>query len=80
MFKAMTFGTVPNRDYFTEAFFTKTDGSFLFENDSRVGTNEFSEKELWLELNNAVKEWESGNENSGRWASSVLEHLGFEWI
>jgi len=75
----MVFGTIPNRDYFTEAFFTKTDGSFIFKDDPRVGTNEFSEKELWLELNKAVKEWELGNETSGHWACYVLERLGFEW-
>lgn len=80
MFKIMVFGTIPKRDHFTEAFFTRTDGLFVFKEDPRMGTNEFSEKELWIELNKAIKEWEDGNETSGRWAHEVLQTLGFEWV
>mgnify|MGYP001585749417 CR=1 FL=1 len=84
--RSMTYGVLPSYDEFTDAFYEVVEGSrFSFGNDPRVGTDSLSAKELWAELQRAVNEYETNNDDdeadaAGSWASDVLGVLGFEWI
>lgn len=80
---SMTYGVMPTRKDFDQAWDNSIAGeslTFNFRNDSRLGDNNLTNNELWLELNSARAEYEKGDEKSGEWCSAVLYILGFEWI
>jgi len=82
MRKTTTYGVMPTRQEFDEAY---EDASipgrgFRFRNCKRVGTGELSGPELWEELVKAHSEYEAGDEAAGDWCSAVLGCLGWEWV
>jgi hypothetical protein len=79
--KSMTYGQLPSKSEFEKAFDKEVDGdTYSFGRDPRVGTDKLTSRELWKELQDAVSEWEDGDDEAGDWASAVLGTLGFEWI
>ncbi len=80
--RSMTYGVMPSREEFSEAFGDEV--YFSFGNDPRVGTVKLTEDELWEELQKALAEFEESDypysEEAGHWVSTVLDVLGFEWV
>ena len=80
--RSMTYGVMPSREEFSEAFGDEV--YFAFGNDPRVGTAKLTEDELWDELQKALAVYEESDypysEAAGDWVSTVLDVLGFEWV
>jgi len=60
----MTFGTMPSREQF-DSQYAKKMGTFgyRFHNDSRVGTCEMSQDQLWNELQKALDQYNQGDDH-----------------
>lgn len=89
MRKTMTWGVMPSREEFDEAWDAQCDERFAFGNDPRLGTCALSQDELWEELLKAHAESQAVDgssddggapERAGDWCSAVLYCLGFEWV
>lgn len=86
MMFCLTYGILPSREQFAQAWQAQEDagelrgGLFHFGNDPRVGTDALNESELWTEIGKALREYESGDEFQGDWISFVLGCLSIEWI
>jgi hypothetical protein len=84
MRQSMTYGVLPNRDAFSEAFSEECNsGKFRIRNCPMIGNDDLTESELWNQVQNAANAWNNDSEDSeewGDWASCVLSVLGFEWI
>lgn len=78
--QVMTFGVVPEFEVFEVAFDATCENRFSFTNDKRVGNDDLSCTQLYREVVKATEESENGDEEAGSWASSVMGHLGFEWV
>jgi hypothetical protein len=86
---SFTYGYLPSKEVF-EAQFDASLGegsTFAFGNDKRIGTDSLTCDELWIELNQAVAEFEGTatlpiqkQDDAGDWASVVLSCLNIEWI
>lgn len=84
MRQSMTYGVLPNRDAFSEAFSEEClGGKFRIRNCPMIGNDDLTESQLWNRIESAVHAWSNDSEDSeewGDWASCVLDVLGFEWI
>jgi hypothetical protein len=88
--KSMTYGVLPTREEFEEAFSATcgvasvaiaNERACAFTDDPRVGTCELTCSELWAEITRARAEWtDEHNERPEGWISDVLGVLGFEWV
>jgi len=84
--KSMTHGDMPTREGFDQAWETNEIGStYRIRNDRRVGSVDFSQDELWDELNRTlVRASKIDNRDEADtlmdFVSCVLWTLGFEWI
>lgn len=93
----MTYGTMPSRENFDFALIRENaESGYKFNNDSRVGTCVLTADQLWKELQEALFQYNQGDnwlstidydkddfelaEVAGNWCSCVLETLGFEWV
>jgi hypothetical protein len=88
---SMTYGTMPTREQYDEAWNKLEDQEelrghkFHFGNDPRMGTDALTQYELWDELVKAHHEFETSDDENeidevGDWMSSVLYCLNIEWI
>jgi len=84
MRQSMTYGILPDRKAFHDAFWEECpNGKFKIENDKLVGNALLTESQLWYQVKSATHSWNNDLENSeelGDWASCVLYVLGFEWV
>ncbi len=84
MRQSMTYGVLPDRDAFYNAFEEECpNGKFRIRNCPMIGNDDLTESELWNQIKSAVDTWNSESSDSeewGDWASCVLSVLGFEWI
>jgi hypothetical protein len=76
----MSYGQLPTREEFSDAFYEEVPNKFSVGNDPYLGTDEFTESELWKALKDLKEQWEEGDDGAGDTASSILYVLGFEWI
>ena len=86
---SFNYGELPSKEVF-EAQFDVAVGhgnTFSFGNDKRIGNDKLTCDELWIELNQAVAEFEGTatlpiqkQDDAGDWASVVLFCLNIEWI
>lgn len=74
----MTYGTMPTHEQF-DSQYTKKMGSFgyRFHNDSRVGTCELSQDQLWDELQEALTQWEQGDPPQDKPVTDYINELEF---
>lgn len=89
---SLTYGTIPSKDEFYEAFDRKVEGLRypikLSSSDARAtedvpgfGDDEYTASELYRAVENLTKAWsDMGNDEAGDIASSILFTLGFEWV
>jgi hypothetical protein len=78
--RSMSYGQLPTRKEFGEAFDEEVPDKFSVGNDPYLGTDEFTESELWKALQDLTRQFEEGDDGAGDTASSILYALGFEWI
>lgn len=84
--QAMTYGVLPKRQDFCDAFFDATGGQPTYslvvkgKAPKEVATGDYTEAELWAVVGKLKKAWERGDEDAGDWASGILTTLGFEWV
>lgn len=86
--KTLTYGQLPSREDFTEAFRAQCpDGGYEFKNDERVGSCSLSEGALWGKIVEAHRMFEDDHnvtceqsDQAGEWCSAVLFSLEFEWV
>lgn len=87
------YGILPTREAFAAAFEGSCPkGTFSVRNDSYAGNGDYSESELWEELEIVVSTFDRNGtsseedsdseerEEAGSFASAVLGILGFEWV
>lgn len=79
MLYSMTYGVMPSREQFDEAWDKAGIDKFRFGNDPRLGNDALSQDELWDELNLVLDE-ENHSDNEGSWVGDVLYALGIEWV
>lgn len=84
MRQSMTYGVLPDRDAFYNAFEEECpNGKFRIRNCPMIGNDDLTESQLWEQVQKAIDTWNSESSDSeewGDWASCVLSVLGFEWI
>lgn len=85
MRQSMTYGVLPDRKAFSNAFEEKCHpkGTFSIRNCPMMGNCNLTEYQLWVQVKVAAHAWNNGLEDSeewGDWASCILNVLGFEWI
>lgn len=84
---SVTFGTFPTYNEFESAFNTVcANGLFSFENDSFIGSDKLTCKQLWNEIIDIFETTEDSDitdnerEQAQSWCSSVMGILGWEWV
>jgi hypothetical protein len=84
-----TYGVLPSKEEFDAQFDVAVGhgNTFSFGNDKRIGNDHLTCDELWIELKQAVEEFEGTavlpiqkQNDAGNWASVVLFCLNIEWI
>lgn len=77
-----TYGTLPSYPIFLACWNGSGIGkTFGFVSDSRIGTDNLTQSQLWDEIVKAHFEYHNqDNEDAGKWVSSVLHCLEIEWV
>ncbi len=79
----MTYGVMPTRDEFDDAFDKKcgAGGTYKISNDRGGRDGDWDNRLLWHLLHEQMVAYnEEENEEAGDFVSAVLSTLGFEWI
>ena len=81
----MTYGTLPGRRAFLDAFNRETGGAdYRIESRGEmadyIDSGEYAASDLYKIVEDLAEQWNEGDDEAGSVASSILETLGFEWV